>query len=77
MEYQCYGIDFDPIVLEIASQLAKEENVSPKYVCGNIADWTSAFPPIDIAVCFDIFEHLHDDELGSFLTSIRKQLSKE
>ena len=31
---------------------------------------------IDIAVCFDIFEHLHDDELGAFLHIIKTKLSE-
>jgi SAM-dependent methyltransferase len=75
--YQSYGIDFDPIALEIARQLSEEENVSPQFVCDDISWWNNNFPAIDIAICFDIFEHLHDDELGSFLTSIRKQFSKE
>ncbi len=45
-------------------------------MCADIASWDVDFPSIDIAICFDIFEHLHDDELGSFLVSIRKQLSE-
>jgi 2-polyprenyl-3-methyl-5-hydroxy-6-metoxy-1,4-benzoquinol methylase len=73
--YRSFGIDFDPAALEIAEQLSREENVSPHFVCGDVSNWTHDFPPIDIAVCFDIFEHLHDDELGSLLVSIRKQLS--
>ena len=77
MGYQSFGIDFDRSALEIARQLAKEENVSPEFVCGDVSDWRGSFPRIDIAICFDIFEHLHDDELGAFLTSIKRQLSEE
>jgi len=75
--YRSYGIDFDPEALKIARQLSAEENVSPEFVLGDISDWNHSFPPIDIAICFDIFEHLHDDELGALLTAIRKQLSRE
>jgi SAM-dependent methyltransferase len=77
MGYCSYGIDFDNSALEIARQLAQEENVSPIFVCNDISDWGSKFQNIDIAICSDIFEHLHDDELGSFLVSIKKQLSKK
>ncbi|HDZ61936.1 MAG TPA: class I SAM-dependent methyltransferase [Nitrospirae bacterium] len=75
--YRSYGVDFDPAALKIADQLSSEENVSPEFICGDIANWENKFPPIDIAVCFDIFEHLHDDELGSLLVSLKKQLSTD
>jgi len=74
--YRSFGVDFDMSALELARQLAQEENVSPEFICGDVADWPSNLPSIDIAVCFDIFEHLHDDELGAFLVSIKKQLSE-
>ena len=75
--YRCFGIDFDSSAIEIAARLAAEENVAPEFVCGDISDWRREFPPIDIAVCFDIFEHLHDDELGAFLSGIRRHLSAD
>lgn len=75
--YQSFGVDFDPSALDIARQLSQEENVSPKFICGDISEWSNIFlSQIDIAICFDIFEHLHDDELGSFLQSIKKTLSR-
>ena len=73
--YKSFGIDFDIAAIDTAKQLAVEENVTPEFVCGDVSEWSANFPPIDIAICFDIFEHLHDDELGSFLAAIRKQLS--
>ena len=74
--YQSFGVDFDPSALDIARQLSQEENVSPKFICGDISEWSDiSLSQIDIAICFDIFEHLHDDELGSFLQSIKKTLS--
>lgn len=75
--YRSYGIDFDPCAIGIAKQLAAEEGVAPQFICGDVSDWAVRFPPIDIAICFDIFEHLHDDELGAFLSSIRRQMSAE
>ena len=73
--YRSYGIDFDPVAIEMARDLCREEDASAEFVCGDVANWKCDFPPIDVAICFDIFEHLHDDELGSFLTAIRNQLS--
>lgn len=75
--FRTFGVDFDQSALEIAQQLATDEGVSPEFVCGDVADWNEKYPQIDIAICFDIFEHLHDDELGAFLGSIRRQLSSQ
>lgn len=77
MGYSSYGIDFDASALKIAKQLAQEEKVKPEFHCGDVSNWKSLFPPIDIAICFDLFEHLHDDELGAFLVMLKKQLSQE
>ena len=75
--YQSYGIDFDSSALEIGEKLSKEENVVVTFVNNDISNWsTLALPKIDIAICFDIFEHLHDDELGALLVSLKNQLSK-
>jgi len=74
--YQAYGIDFDSTALEIGKELSNEEDTNVTFINSNISSWSDlSLPKIDIAVCFDIFEHLHDDELGSLLTSIKKQLS--
>jgi 2-polyprenyl-3-methyl-5-hydroxy-6-metoxy-1,4-benzoquinol methylase len=74
--YNSFGIDFDITALIIANKLSKSENVSPTFICGDISNLPTEFPQIDIAICFDIFEHLHDDELGSMLTSIKRRLSE-
>lgn len=73
--YKSYGIDFDSEALKIARQLSEEENVSVEFINEDVSNWNRNFPPIDVAVCFDIFEHLHDDEVGSLLQSVKKQLS--
>jgi len=73
--YRSYGIDFDSSALDIAKQLSDEEGVTPEFICGDVSKWDKDLPPVDIAICFDIFEHLHDDELGSLLASIRSRFS--
>jgi len=75
--FRTYGIDFDARALKIAEGLASEDNVSPTFMQADVADWPRDLPPIDVAICFDIFEHLHDDELGAFLVAIRKNLSAD
>jgi 2-polyprenyl-3-methyl-5-hydroxy-6-metoxy-1,4-benzoquinol methylase len=75
--YPSYGIDFDPTALKIAGELAKEEHVCPVFIQGDVSDLNADFPPIDLAICFDVFEHLHDDELGALLVSLKKRLSKD
>ena len=75
--YRAYGVDFDPEAVKAARRLAAEEGVNAEFACCDIAEWRQGFPPIDVAVCFDIFEHLHDDELGAFLQAIRRQLSEQ
>ncbi len=75
--YQTFGVDFDHSALLIANKLADEENVSPKFICGDITEWLNSCPlQIDIAICFDIFEHLYDDEIGIFIQSIKRNLSR-
>ncbi len=75
--FRSYGIDFDSSALEIAKELSKEENIDVKFINNDISNWsTLSLPKIDIAICFDIFEHLHDDELGALLLSLKNQLSK-
>jgi len=76
MGYKSFGIDFDSSAIEIAKKLACEENVSPVFVIGDVSDWKETIDGIDIAIFFDIFEHLHDDELGSLLKSIKNAISK-
>jgi 2-polyprenyl-3-methyl-5-hydroxy-6-metoxy-1,4-benzoquinol methylase len=74
--FKSYGVDFDRSALRIARQLAAEEHVSVEFFEGDVSEWRSECPrSIDVAICFDIFEHLHDDELGALLQSIRRQLS--
>jgi 2-polyprenyl-3-methyl-5-hydroxy-6-metoxy-1,4-benzoquinol methylase len=69
------GVDFDASALELARQLAAEEGVTVEFFQADVAEWRPPIGGIDIALCFDIFEHLHDDELGALLQSLRRMLS--
>jgi 2-polyprenyl-3-methyl-5-hydroxy-6-metoxy-1,4-benzoquinol methylase len=75
--YNSYGIDFDSAAIEIARRLNDEENASAQFMQMDVADWNCKLQPIDIAICFDLFEHLHDDELGALFHAMKKQLSKD
>jgi 2-polyprenyl-3-methyl-5-hydroxy-6-metoxy-1,4-benzoquinol methylase len=76
--YSTVGVDFDPEAIRIAQDLAVREGVSAQFVCADLADWSAtSLPPIGIAVCFDIFEHLHDDEIGALLLSLKRSLARD
>jgi len=74
--YKAAGIDFDPEAITVAKQLAKEENVEVDFICADVSQAIYLKEKIDIAVCFDIFEHMHDDELGSLLLALKQKLSE-
>lgn len=74
--YRSYGVDFDPAAIRWAKDLAAEEKVALTFLQMDVAEWgTQGLPKIDVAICFDIFEHLHDDELGELLQGLRRQLA--
>ena len=74
--FRAMGVDFDASALAIGRELAAEEGVPVEFFEGDVAEWQSPQgQPLDVALCFDIFEHLHDDELGALLQSIRRRLS--
>lgn len=73
--FKAYGVDFDEPAIRIARELDAEQHAGAEFVVMDAADWTQQFPPVDIAVCADIFEHLHDDELGALFVSLRKNMS--
>ena len=77
MGFRSFGVDFDKSAIELARQLNAEEGASAEFHQMDVSDWGGRFPLINIAVCADIFEHLHDDELGSLLVSLRKNLSDD
>ncbi len=73
--FDSFGVDFDESALKLARMLADEENVSIEFFQCDVAELENKEKLFDIVLCFDIFEHLHDDELGSLLQSIKRQLS--
>jgi len=73
--YKTFGVDFDDHAIEISQKLSVEEGVTAKFVKGDVSVLNDMIELVDIAICFDIFEHLHSDELGSFLSIIKKRLS--
>lgn len=75
--FRSFGVDFDPAAIKIARQLNEEEGAQATFVEMDVSDWDASFPSIDIAVCFDVFEHLHDDELGALLYALKKKLSEK
>ena len=76
--YSSFGIDSDAAALEIAKELCNEENTSAQFIHMDIARWkNNAVKPVDVAICFDIFEHLQDDELGRFLYHIENLLTEK
>jgi 2-polyprenyl-3-methyl-5-hydroxy-6-metoxy-1,4-benzoquinol methylase len=74
--YKAAGIDFDPEAIAAAKILAKEENVEVEFIYADVSQPIPLSSKIDIAVCFDIFEHMHDDELGSLLLALKQKLSE-
>ncbi len=72
--FDSVGVDMDPEALDIARDLAAEEGVTARFDCADLAAWDDP-RPIDLAVAFDIFEHLHDDQMGALLQTIRRRLS--
>jgi 2-polyprenyl-3-methyl-5-hydroxy-6-metoxy-1,4-benzoquinol methylase len=74
--FNAAGIDFDKEAIEIARKLAQDENVNAAFYCGDICKESDFPEKIDIAICFDIFEHLHDDQLGALLLALHGKLSK-
>jgi 2-polyprenyl-3-methyl-5-hydroxy-6-metoxy-1,4-benzoquinol methylase len=72
------GVDYDDAALAIARELAQEEGVSLTFIEGDhklASQQLGGAGDIDIAVCFDLFEHLFDDQLGALFYSLRESLS--
>jgi 2-polyprenyl-3-methyl-5-hydroxy-6-metoxy-1,4-benzoquinol methylase len=75
--FRAYGVDFDPAAIEIAKKLADEEQTAVEFACQDVSGFFHTYgQKIDVAVCFDIFEHLHDDELGALFRSLKSNLAE-
>ena len=78
--FQSFGVDYDAAALTIARELAAEEGVSPTFIEGDhrsVSAVVGGSGEIDIAVCFDLFEHLFDDQLGALFCSLRESLARD
>ncbi|MCH7555472.1 MAG: HAD-IA family hydrolase, partial [Proteobacteria bacterium] len=78
--FQSFGVDYDAAALTIARELAAEEGVSPTFIEGDhrsVSAGVGGSGQIDIAVCFDLFEHLFDDQLGALFCSLRESLARD
>jgi 2-polyprenyl-3-methyl-5-hydroxy-6-metoxy-1,4-benzoquinol methylase len=75
--FKAIGLDFDDSAIKIANELKVSEGSQALFINADVSDPSVPLPPIDIAICFDIFEHLHDDELGSLLVGLKHKLNKE
>lgn len=69
------GIDLDAEALLVARELAAEEGVHVAFERADVSAWSGGEGAFDIAIAFDIFEHLHDDELGGLLQAVRRCLA--
>jgi len=76
--HEVYGVDFDEDAIKVGKKLCKEEGVDVNFIHSDVSSPNLLDKgPFDIALCFDIFEHLHDDELGAFLSHIKKSLKAD
>jgi 2-polyprenyl-3-methyl-5-hydroxy-6-metoxy-1,4-benzoquinol methylase len=75
--YQVHGVDFDAAAIKIAWKLNREMGASAVFHQMDVSDWKATFPPIDIALSADLFEHLHDDELGGLLQGLKRNMNAD
>ena len=73
--YKACGVDSDAEALEIAERLGTERGLDVEWVLADVKDLGIESGRSDVIVCFDVFEHLHDDELGALLWHLRRRLS--
>jgi 2-polyprenyl-3-methyl-5-hydroxy-6-metoxy-1,4-benzoquinol methylase len=76
------GVDADATGLEVARELALEQGVRPTFLHADVTELTpeqlaacGAGEGFDMIVAFDLFEHLHDDEMGVVLGAMRRLLA--
>lgn len=76
------GVDADETGLDVARELALEQGVRPLFLHADVTELTAqqleasgAAGGFDMVVAFDLFEHLHDDELGVLFGALRRLLA--
>lgn len=73
--YETIGLDLDAKSLDIARELANELGCSPDWVHADATNFILD-QPVDFVVCFDLFEHLTDDQLTKMLDCVKQCLCK-
>jgi 2-polyprenyl-3-methyl-5-hydroxy-6-metoxy-1,4-benzoquinol methylase len=71
--YETTGLDLDEKSLEQGKALAEELGVSPLWIRSDATKF-SLDEPVDFAVCFDLLEHLFDDQIRDMLRSVHDSL---
>lgn len=71
--YSTIGLDLDAKALDAGRKLAQELGCSPRWFCADAGDF-SLEEKVDIAICFDLFEHLDDSTIARMLLCIRNNL---
>lgn len=74
--FRSFGLDLDNKDLELAKELAAEENVCPEWICANAGDFKLP-EPADIILCFDLLEHIDDETIRGMFKCIKANLKTE
>tara|TARA_B100000315_G_scaffold224827_1_gene230639 strand:- start:3667 stop:4533 length:867 start_codon:yes stop_codon:yes gene_type:complete len=74
--YKTIGLDLDPKALDLARQLASEQNLEPKWICANAGDFHLP-DSVDIVLCFDLLEHLDDQTIMGMFKCIKENLNPD
>ena len=75
--FRAIGVDFDASALEMAQTLAAERGLEVEWVCEDLTSGLLPVDKVDIAILFDMLEHLKDDEIGALLAALRRRLRPE
>lgn len=72
--FTTFGLDFDQKALDAGKALAKELNCHvSEWICSDARSF-SLKAKVDIIICFDLLEHLHDHVITNMLNSARSNL---
>jgi len=71
--YETVGLDMDEKSLDQGERLARELGVEPSWISSDAAEF-SLDAPVDFVVCFDLLEHLFDDQIKGMLRCVYNSL---